>query len=91
MLELLQGCRSMAERAQIQERLEALHWLATEGHHWRMAGLMAFDLRRAGVTAGAVDALIAVLAQSYGCSLLHQDSDFGHISRHTGLRLLQLE
>ena len=57
MLGLLQGCRSVTERVQIQEGLEALHWLATEDHHWQMAGLVAFDLRRAGVTVGAVDAL----------------------------------
>ena len=90
-LELLQGCRSLEERAQLEHMLEALHWLATEDRHWFEAGKQAFALRRAGITVSAIDALIATLADSYGCSLLQQDRDFEHISRHTRLRLVKIK
>ena len=89
-LELIQGCRSRAERQELEERLQALHWLETEERHWYMAGRTAFSLRRTGITVSAIDALIATLAESYGCVLLHQDSDFEHIARHTALRLFAL-
>jgi predicted nucleic acid-binding protein len=87
-LELLQGCRSLEERAQLEQKLRALHWLATEDTHWYQAGETAFTLRRAGLTVSAIDALIAILAESHGCALLHRDHDFEQIARHTSLRLV---
>lgn len=89
-LELLQGCRSAAERTQIEGHLRALRWLPVEDRHWYLAGATAFALRRVGVTVGAVDAVIATLAESYGCPLLQQDGDFEHIARHTRLQLIPL-
>jgi len=85
-LEILQGCRSVKERQRMEELFRALHWLITEEHHWYQAGQTAFALRRQGITVSAVDALIATLAESHGCPLLHRDTDFKHIARHTGLR-----
>ncbi len=87
-LELLQGCRSLEERAKLEGKLRALHWLAAEDRHWYEAGEQAFVLRRAGLTVSAIDALIATLAQSYGCALLQHDRDFEQIARHTSLRLV---
>lgn len=89
-LELLQGCRSVDEHAKIEGHVRALRWLPLEDRHWYMAGAMAFQLRRLGVTVGAVDAVIATLAESHGCPLLHQDRDFEHIARHTRLQLLRV-
>jgi len=87
-LELLQGCRSEPEREQLERYLRALHWLPVEDRHWYLAGTMAFRLRRRGITVSAVDAVIATVVDSHGCSLLQQDQDFQHIARHTGPRLL---
>lgn len=91
MLKLLQGCRSTKERRTLQEQLEGLHWLATEDHHWFQAGEMANDLRKIGITASAIDTLIATLAQAYRCQLMHLDQDYQHIAKHTDLALLKIE
>ena len=88
-LEVLQGCRSEPERERLEQYLRALHWLPVEDYHWYAAGAMAFRLRRRGITVSAVDAVIATVADSNGCSLLQQDRDFEHIARHTGLRLVE--
>ncbi|MEK6617134.1 MAG: PIN domain-containing protein [Nitrospirota bacterium] len=90
-LELLQGCRSTEERTQLERRLRALHWLSTEDRHWFLAGETAFALRRDGITVSAIDALIAILAKAYDCALLHRDSDFDLIARHTPLHLLAVD
>ncbi|WP_447974106.1 type II toxin-antitoxin system VapC family toxin [Nitrospira sp. Kam-Ns4a] len=88
MLELIQGCRSDGEREGLIERLKALHWLPVEERHWIAAGKLAMTLRRNGVTVSAIDALIATLAEAYGCALLQRDRDFEQIASRTGLRLL---
>lgn len=88
-LELLQGCRSAKERRTLREHLEGLHWLATENRHWFQAGEMANDLRQQGITVSAMDALIATLAQTYQCQLMHLDQDYEHIAKHTDLSLLK--
>jgi predicted nucleic acid-binding protein len=87
-LELIQGCRSEKERVQLMGHLQALCWLTTKDEHWYGAGELAFTLRRVGITVSAVDALIASLAEAYDCTLLHQDSDFERIARHSPLRTL---
>lgn len=89
-LELLQGCRSVKERRTLREHLEGLHWLVTEDQHWFQAGEMANDLRQKGVTVSAMDALIATLAQTYSCQLMHLDQDYEHIAKHTDLSLFQI-
>lgn len=89
-LELLQGCRSLEERVELKRKLQAVHWLTTEDRHWYQAGEQAFVLRRAGLTVSAIDALIATLAESYGCALLQRDRDFEQIARHTSLRLMNV-
>lgn len=89
-LELLQGCRSAEERTQLERYLRALRWLSIEDQHWFEAGATAFTLRRTGVTVSSMDALIATLAQAYGCVLLHLDHDFELIASHTQLRLVKI-
>jgi predicted nucleic acid-binding protein len=90
-LELLQGCRSSEERALLEEKLKALHWLSTQDQHWYTAGGLAFALRCKGVTVSAIDVLIATLAEDYGCALLQRDSDFGLIAQNTDLRLVEVK
>ncbi len=90
-LELLQGCRSTKERRTLQEQLEGVHWLETKDHHWFQAGKLSNDLRQKGITVSAIDALIAILAQTYNCQLMHLDQDYQHIAKHTTLSLLKIE
>ena len=89
-LELLQGCRSTKERRTLREHLKGLHWLVTEDQHWFQAGEMANDLRQQGITVSAMDALIATLAQTYDCQLMHLDQDYEYIAKHTDLSLFQI-
>jgi predicted nucleic acid-binding protein len=86
LLELLQGCRSEAERQELEGCLEGVRWLPVENDHWRQAGRLAFDLRRKGITVTAMDALIATVALAHGCALFHRDRDYDRIAGETGLR-----
>lgn len=89
-LELIQGCRSAREKEHLLDYLRGVHWIAVEDRHWFLAGQTAWALRREGVTVSAIDALIATLAESTNCELLHLDSDFERIARHTSLRLARI-
>lgn len=89
-LELLQGCRSLKERVQLEELLRSLHWLPAQDHHWFQAGEMAFTLRRKEITISAIDGLIATLAEAYHCTLLGLDRDFEYIAQHTNVKLDKL-
>jgi len=86
-VELIQGARTEKEKAFLRSRLEGLHWLSITDMHWYEAAELSFGLRRKGVTASAIDVLIGVVAISYQCKLLHKDSDFDLIARHSALRL----
>lgn len=90
LVELLQGCRTDAERREIEECLAGVVWLKVDESDWRRAGYLSFSLRRKGVTVSAIDALIATVAISNGCSLLHVDQDYTHIAKHSELSLFTL-
>lgn len=86
-VELIQGARTERERDFLKSRLEGLHWLPITDSHWHEAADLSFRLRRKGVTASAIDVLLAAVAISYKCKLLHKDSDFDLIAKHSALRL----
>lgn len=87
LVELVQGARTMAEKKSLERNIKGLHWLRIENKHWRKAADLSFALRRKGLTISAIDGLIAVVAISYNCQLLHQDSDFELIAGHSNLNL----
>lgn len=80
-LELIQGCRNEKEKREMERCLQGLHWLAVEDRHWHQAADLAFSLRRKGVTVSAMDALIATIAVTYNCAVLHKDRDYDLITR----------
>lgn len=86
LLELVQGARTEKEKGDIQDLIKGIHWLTVSDEHWHKAAELAFKMRRKGVTASAVDAIIATLAMEYKCLLLHRDSDYEMIDRHSYLR-----
>lgn len=86
-LELIQGTRTQKEKENTARRLKALHWLKVTDEHWHLASGLAFDLRRKGVTASAIDALIATLTIDYNCELLHHNGDYDLIAKHSLLRV----
>jgi predicted nucleic acid-binding protein len=85
LIELIQGTRNEEEKEKVNEYVKGLHWLPVTDDHWHQSADFAFKLRRKGITSSAIDVLIATLAIDYLCSLLHKDSDFDQISRHSSL------
>jgi predicted nucleic acid-binding protein len=85
LIELIQGTRNEEEKGKVAGYVKGLHWLPVTDDHWHQSADFAFKLRRKGITSSAIDVLIAILAMGYQCSLLHKDSDFDHISRHSSL------
>jgi hypothetical protein len=90
LIELVQGARNQEEKEMIRQYFQGVHWLSVHDHHWHGAADLAYELRRKGITPSAIDALIATLAVDYQCTLLHRDSDFERISRHSTLRTFPL-
>ena len=86
LIELVQGTRNSEEKEIIKRVFRGIHWLSVSDNHWHKAAEMAFDLRRKGITSSAIDTLIAVLAVDFGCLLLHKDSHFDLITRHSSLK-----
>ena len=90
LIEIVQGARNQEEKEMIMQYFQGVHWLPVYDAHWHQAGELAFDLRRKGITTSAIDTLIAALASDYQCALLHKDSDFERISKHSTLRSFPL-
>jgi len=86
MVEIVQGVRTAEEKENIKKWIKALHWLPVTDTLWYNAAEMSFALRRKGVTTSAIDTLIAAVAIKYDCSLLHRDSHFDLIARHSELK-----
>jgi len=89
-VELIQGARTDKERDDIKSRIKGLHWFHITDKHWQRAANLAFDLRRRGITTSAIDSLLTVIAISYHCQILHKDSDFGLIAKHSLLKLFDV-
>jgi len=89
LVELLQGARTLREKQSLERNIRGLHWLRIEDGHWQKAADLSFALRRKGITISAVDGLIAAVAISYRCQLLHRDSDFERIAGYTNLKLFE--
>ncbi len=87
LIELIQGCRTLKEKTALNKCIKGIHQLQIIDDHWHKAADYAYSLRRKGVTASVVDALIATIAIEYQCKLLHKDSDYNLIAKHTPLKL----
>jgi len=87
LIELIQGCRTEAEKEKLKEVLGGICQLSITDDLWHFAAEMAFALRRKGVTVSAIDAIIASTAIRYNTPLLHKDGDFDLISKYTTLKV----
>jgi predicted nucleic acid-binding protein len=90
MVELIQGARTEKEGDALKSRIKGLHWLQIIDEHWHKAADLAFSLRRKGITISAIDSLLTTVAISYNCKILHKDSDFDLIAKHSSLKLFDL-
>lgn len=89
-IELIQGARTENEKEIIKSKIKGLHWLKITDEYWHKTAELSFSLRRKGVTVSAFDSLISTIAIEYNCSILHKDTDFDIIAKHTALRLFHL-
>jgi len=85
-IELIQGTRTMEEKEEVKKWIKGVHWLPVTEVLWDKAAEMSFGLRRKGITTSAIDTLIATVAIEYDCLLLHKDSHFELIARHSPLK-----
>lgn len=86
--EVLQGIRSDAQYCKTKAYLEDLVMLPMRDATFVRAAETYRSLRKRGVTIRKpMDCMIAAVALEHGVPLLHNDRDFGHIARHTELRI----
>ena len=86
-LEFLYTARSVADRAQLAERLRTVFgWVAMPDRIYERAAETQLELTARGThrSAGAVDLLVAATAEHHGLSLLHYDRDFDQVGAATG-------
>lgn len=84
-LELTAGTRTEAEHRELCEDLKALQQLPITESVWRSAYGIAHAVRREGLSIPSTDHLIAAVALTYRCHLLHCDKHFDLMARHIRL------
>lgn len=80
-LELLGGARTEREYRELQEDLAALEQFSITQVVWRQSYHLAHDLRAKGISIPPADQLIASVAMTYQCALLHHDKHYDQLSR----------
>jgi len=82
-MELLRGTRSAKKYETTRDMLMAVELLddPTPLIRFEEAARIYLRCRDAGVTPSAVDCLVAACAIAHGIPLVHDDTDFDHISR----------
>ncbi len=89
-LELLGGTRTEKEYDRLKSRLDALYCIDTTKSLWDEASKLAFDLKRKGTNVPYTDILIAASAIQERAVLLHADSHFDTIAKHSDLKIESL-
>jgi len=85
-LELLGGTRTEKEYKRLKTRLDSLYYIESTESLWNFACMMAFKLKRKGVTLPYTDIFIAASAIVNNALLIHADSHFELIKKHTTLK-----
>ena len=85
--ELLQGFAGAKSHAQILDRFSALPLLPPDREDHIRAADLRNRCRRNGVQIGTIDALLAQLCIRHDLTMLTTDKDFGHVARHSTLRV----
>ena len=85
-LELLGGTKTEKEYKRLKSRLDSLFYIESTESLWEEASLLAFRLRRKGVTVPFTDIFIAVSAITHKAMLVHVDTHFDLIAKHADLK-----
>ncbi len=86
-LELLGGVKTETEFQRLRSRLDTLQIIETDARLWDKASVLAFELRRRGLTVPSTDILIAATALQAGAMILHADHHFDKIATRTSLQV----
>lgn len=86
-LELLGGTKTEKEYLRLKSRLDSLFYIESDKLLWDLASRLAFDLKRRGLNIPYADIVIAASALKERTILVHADSHFDSIARHTDLKI----
>ena len=87
-MELLAGARNEEHLEQLRSLLARYTHIHAQPVDYEQAGILYRQCRVQGETVRKLtDCLIAAIAIRQGLPILHQDSDFDVLSRHTALKL----
>ena len=89
--ELLQGAKSENEVSVLRDFAHVFEFLPESVAAWERAGVLSFNLRRKGRTAGLADCYLAVLASEAGAQVFSRDVHFRMIGEELGLALLEVD
>lgn len=91
-MEVFAGARDEQHLSDLRRLLARATLVETESIDYEQAASLYRVCRRAGATVRSlVDCLIAAVAIRVGATMLHLDSDFELLSRHTSLRVSPLD
>ncbi len=90
MIEVFRGARSQKEKKLLEEYFDLLEYGDLSKQDYREAADLAMQLAKKGFMIKTVDLLIGHLALKNKWTLLHDDSDFEMVARHTNLQTVTL-
>ncbi len=77
--ELLQAVKSEKELEKLTDCIDAAPFMESRFEDWQLAGLLAYKLRKKGITIPLTDLFIAALSLNSGASLFTYDHHFDYI------------
>jgi hypothetical protein len=84
----LRGARDVSNYQELATGLGTLPLLPITAERWQEAARLGFELRvHHGLSFPSADLLIAAVAIAHDATLIHRDSDFDLIAKHTALRV----
>jgi len=89
-LDLLGRTKSEKEYVRLKSRLDALFYIESDKGLWDLASRLGFDLKRKGMSIPYADIVIVASAVKERAILVHADSHFDLIARHTDLTVESL-
>ena len=89
-LELLGGTKTEREFKRLKKRLDRLYYIDATEEVWDKAAELAFTVKRKGVTVPFTDIFIASTSIESNTVLLHADSHFDTIAKHSKLEVESL-
>lgn len=88
LLELLQGAKNDEQYESFRKKISILPVVSVDDSCWTKVARLVLSLRQKGVQVSLPDAFISYVAIENRCLLIHCDSDFERIKKHTTLRTL---